>query len=191
MSTAYARLCSWCKAAPVKKRRGQFCSNTCSATSREATRVRDVEAEFWERAIPEPNTGCWLWMGDMSSFGYGVARFGSEGRRRVAAHRRAYQFAVGPTPEGLDVCHRCDNRACVNPGHLFLGTRAENLADMVAKGRSARGEKHHAAKLTAKQVQEIRRDMAGSGIPFVLAARFGVSVATIHDIAERRSWPHV
>lgn len=170
-----------------------FCSNRCSALwkGEQKTKNRDVEAEFWSRTIPEPNTGCWLWMGDITSHGYGVARFGSEGNRKVGAHRRAYQFAVGSTPDGIDVCHRCDNRACVNPGHLFLGTRAENLGDMVRKGRSARGEKHFRAKLTPEQVLQIRAFTGDAKARMSLAASLGVSYATILDVQARRSWSHL
>lgn len=89
------------------------------------------------------------------------------------------------------MCHRCDNRLCVNPGHLFLGTRAENLGDMVRKGRSARGEKHRAAKLTSEQVHQIRAFTGDAKARQLLAASLGVSYATILDVQKRRSWRHL
>lgn len=95
-----------------------------------------------ERSVPEPNTGCWLWLGVLSPRGYGKLK--SRGHS-MAAHRASYISFRGPIPGGLCVLHRCDNPPCVNPDHLWLGTNADNSADMVAKGRSARGERHGSA----------------------------------------------
>lgn len=167
----------------------RFCGNSCSARWRAAHKVRDVEAEFWSRAIPEPNTGCWLWLGDVNTGGYGVARFGL--KDRVTAHRRAYQLAIGPTPNGMDVCHRCDVRLCVNPAHLFLGTRAENLADMVAKGRSARGEKHRAAVMTVDEVRNMRA-LSTVGVSIQEIARtYGRNEGTVRSAVRGKSWRHL
>lgn len=81
-------------------------------------------------------SGCWLWLGKMDSGGYGVIRKGpAKEQRSYRAHRLFYEEYVGPIPEGLWVLHRCDVRCCVNPNHLFLGTRADNMNDMYAKGR--------------------------------------------------------
>ena len=80
---------------------------------------------FWDGCIPEPNTGCWLWLGFISPDGYGTR----------LAHRRAWELARGPIPDGMLVCHRCDVRHCVNPDHLFLGTHLDNMRDMIRKGR--------------------------------------------------------
>lgn len=93
--------------------------------------------------------GCWLWTGATHRNGYGS--FKLRGGRQVRAHRFSWELARGPVPDGLSVLHRCDNRRCVRPEHLFVGTQRENLSDMVAKGRSATcGPRwHHTASETA------------------------------------------
>lgn len=136
--------------------------------------------------------GCWEWLGAKTK---GPGRGGGYGRVKVEgkthrAHRVAYEIFVGPVPSGLLVCHSCDNRACCNPEHLFLGSHQENMSDMVVKGRAIgpRGETQGLSKLTESQVLEIR---SSSGLQRELAARFGVSRSLVSMIRNRKVWAHV
>lgn len=144
-------------------------------------------AHFWDLVIPEPNTGCWLWMASSNEHGYGRLLWGTN---LVGAHRLAYELTRGPIPAGLFVCHRCDNPPCCNPAHLFLGTAKDNGADMAAKGRSARGERSGIAKITDAQARELRRLVACGEPVGSVAARFGLRRATAYLIARGETWRH-
>lgn len=125
--------------------------------------------------------GCWIWSGKTDKHGYGQLR----GR---GAHRASYALAHGPIPAGLSVCHRCDNPPCINPGHLFLGTTADNCRDRSAKGRNGRG----GGKLSLS----IAKDIRASHLPIAeLAEHFSVHPVTIArilrgDIWREKSKPH-
>jgi len=108
------------------------------------------------------------------------------------AHRVCWELLNGPVPDGLLVCHTCDNRICVRPDHLFLGTHLTNNRDAKTKGRTARGARHGNVKLTAAQVLNIRaRYEAGERNQHRLAEEFGVSHATISDLVLRKYWTHI
>lgn len=134
---------------------------------------------------------CWEWTAHRFKNGYGSIRHGG---RRLLAHRVAWELERGPIPAGLLVLHACDNRACVRIDHLSLGTQAENMRDMDAKGRRVntpmRGEANPAAKLTAAQVAEIRRAYAPRVVTrAALAEKYGVSKALIEKILAGDLWP--
>jgi hypothetical protein len=106
------------------------------------------------------------------------------------AHRFAYEITYGALPSRIKVCHKCDNPPCCNPSHLFAGTQKQNLEDMVAKGRSSRGEARPQAKLTSAQVLEIKR--IGKTQPYKkIASQYNVTVSCISSILIGRIWKHV
>jgi hypothetical protein len=133
---------------------------------------------------------CWPWLGNTDPGGYGQLVLGGGAHK---AHRVARVLANGAIPpsgiaRSLSVCHSCDNRLCVNPAHLWVGTDRDNVQDMVRKGRIQRGEKHYAAKLTEDQVKAIRADPRSLR---VLGALYGVSPSTIGTVRKPENWPSV
>lgn len=128
---------------------------------------------------------CWEYTGFRSNLGYG--KFGIGRDKQLFTHRLAYQIFVGPIPEGIFVCHKCDNPPCFNPQHLFLGTQYDNLRDALAKGRCRNkvfcGENHGQCKLTDEQVRQIREAYAvGNTSHRKLSAKFKVSNSHIGRI---------
>lgn len=149
-----------------------------------------LQDRLWEKAsIPaDVLTGCWEWRAAKSRVGYGVIR---ELGRSFYAHRCAWEAMNGPIPPGLEICHTCDNRGCVNPAHLFVGTRADNMADASQKDRTCFGVSRRNAKLNDDKVREIRV-LVGAGLSKAEAARqFGVSLSTLIRVVDRRSWRRV
>lgn len=135
---------------------------------------------------------CWEWTAHRGFDGYGIYVPGPE-RGNARAHRYAFERTIGPIPlDTLCVLHRCDNPSCVNPKHLFLGTRGTNVRDCTRKGRRARGEKNPAAKLQQKQVEMIRSLWVGMEVQQRYLARlYGVTSRVVFDIVHRHKWRHV
>lgn len=143
-------------------------------------------ARFWAKV--NKTDSCWLWTAALSH-GYGAIAWGS--RRQMAAHRVAYELEIGSIPTGMEVCHHCDNPPCVNPAHLFIGTHADNMADMAAKGRSPSmaNEKCGKTKLTDVEVDHIRL-MAVQGMKQVEIARyFGIHDGHVSRILSGKRRP--
>ena len=167
-------------------RKQQHCSCECAnAATGEARSTVPLSERFWAKVRRADLAECWRWTGRLSSAGYGRV-----GRRRESryAHRVSWELHHGPVPQGLSVCHRCDNTQCVNPSHLFLGTQADNIADMVSKGRNALGERNGQAKLTESEVvtiQAITKRTQRS-----IAADYGVSRSLISLIRSGKRWVH-
>ncbi len=162
--------------------------------------ARPLAERFWSKVAAPNERGCRLWTGRLTECGYG--RFGNHWR----AHRVAWELAHGPVPAGLFVCHRCDVRTCVEVSHLFLGTAADNNADMHAKGRASGGVPHRVAtdpkrprrekagraRLTEAAVASIRACLDLGEPHRDIADRFGVHPRTVGRIARgvgRGSWP--
>jgi hypothetical protein len=142
--------------------------------------------------IPINGDGCWTFSGARNQNGYGQFRIGERRvNQRVHAHRVAWVMENGPIPDRLLVCHKCDRPSCVRPSHLFLGTNADNLADMSRKGRSTTGEKSGMAKLRDRDVLAIRR-LANDGTRRVaIADLFGVTPTNVSSIIRRETWQHL
>lgn len=162
-----------------------------------------IEERFWRKVdkngpIPEhcQDLGsCWTWTGCRNRHGYGQIQMGRRGDGLWLAHRVSWVIAFGSDPGDLLVLHKCDNPACVNPAHLFLGTHADNARDMMAKGRGnpigghwLRGSDHPRSKLTESAVEKIR---ASSESLRACARRFGVSKKLILMVRQRKVWVHV
>ena len=160
---------------------------------------RPVEDRFWEKVdkngpIPDhcPERGpCWIWMGSRKDFGYGD--FARDGRLWLA-HRVSWEIHYGPVPDGIQVCHQCDNPSCVRPDHLFLGTQTDNVQDCLSKGRhrTVHGENAHSCRLTTAHVLEARRLYSAGGFTKLgLSKQFGISRTAMRNIIDRKRWCHL
>lgn len=148
---------------------------------------RSFEDIFEAFIIPEPMSGCLIWLGGQSRNGYGYATYNG---RQEGTHRIAWRINKGPIPYGMSVLHKCDNKLCTNCDHLFLGTHADNMRDMRIKGRDnhAKGQDHCRAKLSEEDVIAIMQDERSSTI---LARIYGVRHQSITSIKRRETWRHV
>lgn len=179
--------------------RAKFCTRACYA--QDLRERSPALARFMGRVAVAGPDDCWLWKREPGQTGYGI--FWLNGGN-VGAHRASYELLKGPVPDGLWVLHRCDNRRCVNPSHLFAGTQKENMQDKVAKGRAnwatgdrsgaktmphriARGERL-AKKLSAAKVAEIRASRDGGALQADIARQYGISPSTVSLITRGLLW---
>ena len=131
--------------------------------------------------------GCWIW-NTTKIKKYPQWWFDN---KQVYVHRWSYEYFNGPIPQGYDVCHHCDNPCCVNPKHLFVGTRQDNINDMVSKNRQCRGSQKPTAKLNENDVIAIRNYPSYYGSNRKLAKKYQVSVGTIEQIKSNKTWRHI
>ncbi len=151
---------------------------------RKANDIGNIDTIF-EKSLPIPEAGCWIWQLALGRGGYGKI---SVKGKTLQAHRASWIAKHGNIPDLLVVCHKCDEPSCVNPDHLFLGTRKENSEDMVSKNRSSKGEGVGNSKLMECQIAIIR-ESHGSNLE--LAEKFGVCKNTIRSIRRGLTWRHV
>lgn len=148
------------------------------------------ESRFWSQLTKTEEDACWLWQGRPDRTGYGQMRVGGKKRQ---AHRLSWIIQYGPIPPGLWVLHQCDVPLCVNPNHLFLGTRQDNVDDMMKKGRGPnfRGSKNPRAKLDEKKVEALRHRYAAGGVTQAQLSRvYGVNQTKISEALRGVTWPH-
>ena len=165
---------------PAQYRRRKTCSRRCGAINK-----RNLVDRFWDKV--EATDGCWIWGGSLYNTGYGEIR---NKTTRLLAHRVSWEIHFGKIPDGLCVLHRCDNPPCVNPKHLFLGTRGDNIRDCIQKGRNrpVTGKENANSKLTLDQAQEIKRELKHGVSHRALGRRFGVGHGAIGLIARGKTW---
>lgn len=195
-------ICPVCKTTFVKypsqiKSSNPLCSIACKNKWLGINKKKTFLERFMVR-ITKIEGGCWLWSGSTRGkiqvtdpCGHRSDN-GRTPRKMLVAARVAWELFKGPIPEGIEVCHNCpggDNRLCVNPAHLFLGTHADNMADAATKRLMTRGELRPAAKMTNDQVRHIRAKYASGGITQQkLADENGVSISQINGIVNGKSW---
>lgn len=174
----------------IREGKGHYCSKSCKY---QATSSSGHSERFWKKVDRSGPDDCWEWKGAKANFGYGEHIISN---RKVRAHRVAWELTKGTIPIGLCILHKCDNPPCCNPNHLFVGTRADNSDDKIAKGRYrhgiARGEHHGQAILCEEDVLYIRATYNHNTCSQrSLATKFNVTVGTISAIVHRRLWKHV
>ena len=143
---------------------------------------------FWDKV--DVSGSCWEWQGCKVRGGYGAFKVNGKG---IRAHRFSYKLAFGPIPDGIYVCHHCDNAKCVKPSHLFLGTQTDNMQDCISKGRFGEqgGEANGNSKICEDDVREIRR-LYSLGITQVwLSKMWGIGRSQTNRIVNREQWKHI
>lgn len=166
-----------------------------------------ISIRFWSKVDHRSPAECWPWIASKNNCGYGQITLKQANGRwvRASAHKLSYELTHGPVPNGLCVLHYCDNPACVNPSHLWLGTMRDNNDDCMKKGRhkysknpprcppslKARGSRHGIAKLTESAVLDIRAKLAKGATMRSICKETGMSMSSIADVRDRVTWRHI
>lgn len=172
----------WRNSAAAQWARTIHCSVKCAKAGNRKTNAEKI----WDNCMPEPNSGCWIWLGTLCKNGY--AQLATTKGKTERAARVSYTVNIGPIPVGKIICHTCDNRACINPDHIYAGTHATNGADAVRRGRTLMGELNHSARLRFADIPNIRADGRHQQ---TIADEYGVARSTISAIKRRAIWRHV
>lgn len=160
-----------------------YCSRACSDPGRGERTMANARERFMSFVSPEPNSGCWLWLGSLTR-GYGSFSFG----KQMRAPRFSYEEFKGPIPDGHVIRHTCDNKMCVNPDHLVTGTHGDNTQDAFDRGRAIVGSRSAAAKISEHDVLAIVNDDRPLG---EIAQAYGLSKSRVCTIRKGRGWKHV
>lgn len=141
--------------------------------------------------------GCWEWQGKLHPNGYGYTTNYETGKREHV-HRVSHKIFKGEIPQGLCVCHKCDNRKCINPSHFFIGTQKENIHDAISKGRmecvklfASKGENNPNAKLDDERVRKIKLEIKEGIRCTVIARKYGISSSVLYLIRDGKAWKHI
>ena len=157
-----------------------------------------IEDRFWPKVDKKGPDDCWNWLAKSKIQGYGVIGHGGKYGKKILAHRLSYEIHKGKIPtdnseyHGYVVMHTCDNRLCVNPNHLILGTQKDNVRDMDQKGRRKvvckRGASHHMTSITNQQARDL---YIMKGLYREIAEYIGCTLATVKSIKRQVTWSHV
>lgn len=182
------RVCAYCNqeySPSVEGKRQRFCSKRCGLLNRYSSPeyTASIPDRFW--SYVDKSSDCWEWQATIHTGGYG--EFSVNGHY-ILAHRYSWELHNGMPAGNLLVCHSCDNPRCVRPDHLFLGTDADNVQDMIKKRRHQHGEAHRSSKFTPAEVRAIR---ASTETIRTLARHYGVAHSTIGNIKRGKTWSHI
>lgn len=150
-----------------------------------------LERRFWSKVVKAGVGECWEWSGYRMPNGYGTINSGGRHGRPLLAHRVSYAINNGEIPQGKYVCHSCDNRKCVNPRHLWLGSHADNMKDASEKGRMRRDQqatRRSHIGLTEGDIREIHRRYLEEGTPTAIASEYGITRQHVFRIGTGRCW---